>query len=328
MKVVLLANQPENTIRLKLFGATLKELGYGVIIPRFSTKNWLSIARQSRDLIERERPDILHIFNVPDILYRKIPPLKRRYFKRMIYDYRSPWGIEYSMNIGAPGRWIGEHYERVLANSADAITTVNSPLQEKVQDYLDGNDPIPCIIPNYPLRSFSSSREEVAVNSIRPVLFVGRVCTQEGIGNLLRVAAQLDDLEFQIVGDGPFGWFFRMRMTGNVAYMGWQDHDKVAEFIARAGLCLIPREENALSPFSTDRSIWKLNEYLNLGKIVVASGITAEEARKNLFVVQRADLVKAVADLASRKPLQMAPWDYRYWDNNRDLIRSVYEELF
>jgi len=67
MKVLLLANQPEKTTRLRLFEATLKELGYETIVPRFDTVNWISIARKARGIVLKERPDIVHLFNVPAV---------------------------------------------------------------------------------------------------------------------------------------------------------------------------------------------------------------------------------------------------------------------
>ena len=70
MRVLLLANQPERTTRLKMFLGTLKELGYEVIIPNFETRNWIKISGLAKKLIKSEQPDVIHVFNVPDVIYR------------------------------------------------------------------------------------------------------------------------------------------------------------------------------------------------------------------------------------------------------------------
>jgi len=328
MKVLLLSNQPESTTRLKLFGETLARLGYDVVVPAFGTRNWITIARASRNLIAKERPDIVHIFNVPDIIYRTIPSLKGSLFTHLIYDYRSPWGIEYQMNFGRIGKIAAEHYEEKLARSADLITTVNTPLREKVQAYLPEPREV-YIIPNYPKQSFLSidSENEIPGYARKPILFVGRVCKQEGIENFINAAREIPELDFSIVGDGPFSWYYLMRRPSNLTFFGWQAHESVAGFIRKAGICLIPREENALTPYSNDKSIWKLNEYLNLGKLVIASGISREESRKNMNIVSTGSITESIRLYSQMSPELLTSGDYRFWENNRDMIKKVYDNI-
>lgn len=330
MNILLLANQPESTTRLQLFRETLTDLGYSVMVPSFGTRNWIAIARASRNLILREKPDVVHIFNVPDIIYRKIPELRGVGFRKMVYDYRSPWGIEYQMNFGYAGRWIAERYEKELARIADSITTVNTPLHQKVRQYLHDDSCPTQIIPNYPKKSFISaegSSIEPGDNSCTPILFVGRVCKQEGIDNFIRTTREIPERHFWIVGDGPFSWYYLKNKPPNLTFLGWQTHHRVAEYIRKSGICLIPREENALTPYSNDKSIWKLNEYLNMGKLVIASGISMEELRKNLNVVPTSSLGKAIRSFTGVSPEPLLPRDFRFWEQNRDLIREVYEAL-
>ncbi|RPI20267.1 MAG: glycosyl transferase family 1, partial [Acidobacteriales bacterium] len=102
---------------------------------------------------------------------------------------------------------------------------------------------------------------------------------------------------------------------------------KVAGLISKARICLIPHSETILTPYATDRSVWKLNEYLALGKIVVASGVTMEEKRKNLVVVRARELVNAVRENLMREPERLGPEDCRCWEMNDEIIREVYESL-
>lgn len=323
MKVLLLANQPEKTTRLRLFEATLKDLGYETVVPRFDTVNWVSISRKARDIVLKERPDVVHLFNVPDVIYYWIPGLRGSGYKRLIYDYRSPWGVETGLRFGSVARGACEHFERQLAEAADLITTVNTPLREKAMSYAPGKEVH--VIPNYPQRSFAEHGEDLEPEDA--VIFVGRVCEQEGVDSLLRVARALPEREFWIVGGGPFAWWYLMRKTRNVRALGWQPHSRVAALVRRARICIIPRKENALTPYSTDRSIWKLNEYLNLGKQVVASGITLEENRKNLWVVRSTDLRRAVEESMEKDAERMNESDYRFWEDNVERVKEVYERV-
>jgi glycosyltransferase involved in cell wall biosynthesis len=331
LKVLLLANQPEKTTRLKMFAATLKSQGHEVIIPRFGTKNWISIAGLAKKIARETKPDVVHIFNVPDVIYHNFADLRGQGFRKLIYDYRSPWGIELAQTFGTPGKILAEHFERELANSADVITTVNEPLARKVQEYAPHKKVT--VVPNYPQRSFCTKgtkvdSQEFAVEPGRePIVFIGRICTQEGIGKLLEVARAIPEREFWIVGSGPFADWYLWRRSRNVKCLGWQPHEKVAALLINARLCLIPREENALTPYSTDKSVWKLNEYLALGKTVVASGVTMEEKRKNLVIVKTEKLVEAVRENLMREPEKLSAEDYRFWDGNDRIIREVYERL-
>ncbi len=331
MKILLLANQPERTTRLRMFMGTLQSQGHEVIVPSFGTRNWISIARQAKRIALEQEPDVVHIFNVPDVIYHGFSALRGKGYKKLIYDYRSPWGVEFAQTFMAPGKIFAEHFERELAGAADVITTVNEPLQEKVKEYAPQKEVY--IVPNYPQRSFCQKGGKIDTAGYGsqpgngPIIFIGRVCTQEGIGKLLQVARAIPDREFWIVGGGPFARYYLWRKPANVRNLGWQPHEKVAELLEKASLCLIPREENALSPYSTDKSVWKLNEYLALGKVVVASGVTMIEKRKNLVIVPSRDLVKAVKENLAREPEPMGPEDYRFWDMNDRIIQEIYGSL-
>lgn len=328
MRVLLLSNQPERTTRLGMFRRTLERLGYDVRVPRFSTRSWIGVAREAREALRRERPEVLHIFNVPDIIYHGLPRLRGSCYRRLIYDYRSPWGVELQMTLGPPARPIAEHFERELAGSADAVTSVNRPLAEKARSYIKDGRPI-FIIPNYPSEGFLKEglRAEQEAPDEGALIFIGRISRQEGVGNLLRLIREIPDRTFWIIGDGPFsGWYLR-DLPANARFLGWQPHDRVAGLIRMARLCLIPHSETLLTPYATDRSVWKLNEYLALGKMVVASGVTLEERRKNLSVVKTSDLRCAVLESLGREPERLGQEDYRLWEMNEETIREAYESL-
>jgi glycosyltransferase involved in cell wall biosynthesis len=311
-----------------MFENTLKSLGYDVIVPSFSTRNWINIAGLAKNAAKDSKPDVVHIFNVPDIIYHNFARLKGVYFKKLIYDYRSPWGLEMQQTFGDPARRIGEHFEQDLARNADKITTVNTPLKSKVAVYAPDKEVH--IIHNYPSRSFSCQFEDHsqdAKTGNEPIIFIGRICTQEGIQKLLEVAKAIPNQEFWVVGSGPFSWWYLWRKPSNINDLGWQSHEKVAGLVKKAKICLIPRKESVITPYSTDKSVWKLNEYLNLGRLVIASGISQEQPRKNLIIVNSRLLKDAIIEHLNDEPKILKENDYRYWDGNTEIIRSVYESL-
>lgn len=330
MRILLLSNQPERTTRLMMFKTTLQSQGHDVIVPQFSSRGWLQIAMQARHVLQKERPDIVHLFNVPDIIFHDLGKLKGSCYEKLIYDYRSPWGVELQMSFGPLARPAGEYFERELAREADVITAVNQPLADKVRSYVHGMDTPLFIVNNYPARSFlQKSKTSTASESAseRPIVFMGRISRQEGIGNLLRLIRNIPEQPFWIIGDGPFSRWYLRKLPKNARFFGWQSHDKVAGLISQARICLIPHGESLLTPYATDRSVWKLNEYLLLGKTVVASGVTQEEMRKNLVVVKAEKLEEAVRENLQREPEKLAAEDYRFWDRNDRTIKEAYESL-
>jgi hypothetical protein len=167
MRILLLSNQPERTTRLLMFKATLDSQGHEVIVPKFGTKSWQGIAKEARMILKKERPDAVHLFNVPDIIYHGLGKLKGSCYKKLIYDYRSPWGVELQMTFGRLARPAGEYFERELARASDLITAVNGPLAEKVKSYVQAKDKPIFIVNNYPARSFLE-KSRIAAGSNLP----------------------------------------------------------------------------------------------------------------------------------------------------------------
>lgn len=221
------------------------------------------------------------------------------------------------MNYGKPTRLVAEYYERKLAQSADIITTVNEPLAEKVREY---NSTVPIFeVPNYPLKSFSENYK--VFDGEEAITFVGRISNQEGIKNFLNLAKRYKSEKFRIVGDGPFSKFYLSNLPKNVEWLGYQSHENIPGIIAKAKICIAPMLVNRITYFTTDKSNLKVNEYLNMGKVVYYSSIRIFEKRKNLFLVNNwsdgIDIYKT--------PEKMDKSDFRFWDSN--IVRSVYEEV-
>jgi Glycosyltransferase len=202
------------------------------------------------------------------LFFHGLGKLKGSCYKKLIYDYRSPWGVELQMSFGPLAKPAGEYFERELAGAADLITAVNRPLADKVRSYIRANDKPLFIVNNYPARSFLEKSRTVAASDLaneRPIVFIGRISRQEGISNLLRLIRKIPEQTFWIIGDGPLSRLYLRKLPKNARFFGWQPHDRVAGLISQARICLIPHSESLLTPYATDRSVWKLNEYLLLG---------------------------------------------------------------
>ena len=80
--------------------------------------------------------------------------------------------------------------------------------------------------------------------------------------------------------------------------------------------------------YYTDKNLWKINECLNLGVKVIASGIVKEEKRKNLVVTRFDELLKTLRMEILKKPEPLESRDYRFWENYCEpVIKRVYEEI-
>ena len=101
----------------------------------------------------------------------------------------------------------------------------------------------------------------------------------------------------------------------------------MAGLIRRAKICLIPHSKSLLTPYATDKSVWKLNEYLFSGKTVVASGVTMEEKRKNLVVVKSGGLGRAVRENLRQEPENSGPRGLQVLGTERRYQREAYENI-
>jgi glycosyltransferase involved in cell wall biosynthesis len=325
MKVLLLTNEPGKATRLRMFRKTLFKLGFEVYVPKITSRNWFDISTEIVHQIKDLRPDVVHVFNVPDFLYRSLPKLKDVYFRNLIYDYRSPWDLELRIRFCRGFDLIGRVYERKLARSADIITAANSPLAEKVREYNRTVDVH--VVPNYPSAEELNRRDLYSYETERPlVVFLGKVSKEEGAYGLSQLITKMEDVDFWVVGDGPE--IDKIPRGRNVKFFGWQPYEKALGIVEKADVCIVPRKETPATKYYTDKNLWKVNECLNLGVKVVASGIVKEEERKNLVVTRFEHLHTKLSEEVRKKPEQLTGQDYRYWEELCEpIVKKVYEEV-
>lgn len=81
-----------------------------------------------------------------------------------------------------------------------------------------------------------------ASNSRPSFVFAGRVTASKGIEPLLRVAANMPDVDLAVVGDGDLLADLRSRYAGcgNISFPGRLPQDQLVEYYARANASLLP----------------------------------------------------------------------------------------
>ena len=114
----------------------------------------------------------------------------------------------------------------------------------------------------------------------------------------------------------------------NVKFFGWQPNDALQQYIMASDVCIAFYGENPLARFLTDKSLMKINEYLNLGRSVVATGMMAEESRKNLTITDSANLSNAIRESLRTEPQKLDASDYRLWELQCEkTVREIYGKL-
>ena len=148
---------------------------------------------------------------------------------------------------------------------------------------------------------------------------------EEGSYGLKKLVTAIDDLDIWIVGEGPE--LSKIPRKTNVKFFGWQPYGKALGIAEKADISIIPRKETIATKYYTDKNLWKVNECLNLGVKVVASGIIKEEERKNLVVTKFNELLETLKVEILKKPEQLEAGDYRFWEDRcAPIVKEVYEE--
>ena len=87
-------------------------------------------------------------------------------------------------------------------------------------------------------------------DSVRSVLFVGRLAAEKNIDQLLKLSAQRPDLNFSILGDGPLRAEVQRcaARQNNLAFLGWQPRSAVVDQLDRHDMLVLP---SAVEAFGT-----------------------------------------------------------------------------
>ncbi|MFW9965134.1 MAG: glycosyltransferase, partial [Candidatus Sifarchaeia archaeon] len=117
------------------------------------------------------------------------------------------------------------------------------------------------------------------------------------------------------------------KLGGRVVMTGWVDHEDVADYIAAADICLLPRKWDTFSPYTAPENITKASEYLAVGRVVIApkmGGFATAE-----FPVIPADPSEMADVLIEflKSPRPISDFKRPSWDESHRRLTSVYLRL-
>jgi glycosyltransferase involved in cell wall biosynthesis len=348
MRVTLIGANPWRMTRLKLIAKSLIKHGFNVNVfkpkvnIRFRPVITSAFLRYLAFIIQElsVNSEIIHFFNIPDV-YGLVPLLKKSFKKtKLIYDVRSPWGdelIEFGYGLLHD---LAEGIEKILTVRASIVTTVNSILAERARKW--GARKV-YVIPNYPSRDFKPSIDPLEFKRKlglegRVLLFVGSFtnieCALDIIFIFHRVYRELPDVKLVMVGDGVLMPEIRKNIVklgikDKVILTGWIPHKEVANWISIADLCLLPRRElGEASNFFAPESILKVNEYLALGKPVVATPVGGfKNAPSPPFIIASFNRFSEAIIKALEKPIKVKdPLKYT-WNTSEKILIKAYDEV-
>jgi glycosyltransferase involved in cell wall biosynthesis len=245
-------------------------------------------------LIEKTKPDVAHVHGCFDVLGPTVLRVLARHGVRIVFTAHAyklvcpNWklfahGHVHELCGASPLFALNDVVDRTIQNSFlksawgvagwmahraagtfAKIDCVISPSQFLIEKHLARG---------WAAKKFVHIPNPVAVNEFEKApaegnyfLFVGRLVEEKGVAVLLRAAARLPQVQFQIIGDGPCSETLRVGAPPNVAFLGRKNPEDVAEYMRGALGVVVP-------------SVWYENDSLSvleaqaMGKIVVASHI-------------------------------------------------------
>lgn len=301
---------------------TLKAKGYDIeYVQTPITKNQFKVGKHIYQTVKKTKPVAIHILNVFDFIFWPLVKLKGKAYKYLIYDIRDPWGVWLSAEHNLKFLQVFELFERYMANNADFITTVNRPLAEKIRSYLKNKNKQITIVPNYPPREFlnvdqqkvSRLKNEFGQNK-KIVLYVGAISNLEVSGSYIDVIDKFKgrNVVFWFVGACKNNLLKQLEKRENVCLFGRKQRNQIPDFISCADVCVVPRPQSRITPFATNENVWKINEYLTLQKIVVASGVTVREEIPNLLLARSSEFSDLLSLALEKKPQYYQP---TFWED-------------
>jgi len=232
-------------------------------------------------VIIKERPDILHVYNPPDIV-PMIVSLINRFFKiPYIFQMLDP-GPESILSLRGLRSAeklvllaLSKFMESIIMHHASGLITVNEVLKRRIietRKYISSKP----FIAQYNVSSLTFDTNNFkGLNNQNYILYIGTLSTDIlGLETLIRLFGsiwQKHRTKLFIVGDGPL----RKRLIRQVKSLsageyiklsGYVKPKKIPEYLKNAKLCILPYLDTILTRVSTPT---KLFEYISMGKAVV-----------------------------------------------------------
>ncbi len=178
------------------------------------------------------------------------------------------------------------------------------------------------IIPNFISQTYVSYPK--ANSELKNIVFVGRVCKEKGINELLEAAKELKNINFHIVGPDDDKLLENVN-DENIFIHGAQDHQNVIDFLKASDALLLPSY--------TEGFPLVVMEAMACGLPIIAtdvgsiSDMIGNEGGELTLVKSSSDIIEAVKNLSSQSVRQaMAEYNLKKVENEY-LTASVLRKL-
>jgi glycosyltransferase involved in cell wall biosynthesis len=273
----------------------------------------MRLRRLARHLTSRQKFDVVHACNPPDVLLLAVRSLRRQ-GTRFVFDhhdlvpelYRSRFGrgedVGYRMTVAA---------ERLAFRLADVSLATNGSYA-RVAVERGGMDPEDVfVVRNGPDdERFRPAEPDASLRRGRRHLlgYLGIMGPQDGLDHLLRALAWLrerrGDWHAVLIGEGDSlpalrGMARELGIAEHVEFAGWRYDDDIRTILSTCDVCLAPDPPSPLNDRST---MIKIPEYMAMGRAIASydlpeSRVSAGEAAAYAVPGDPADLGRTVVEL-------------------------------
>jgi len=246
-------------------------------------------ARRVAQLVDRERPDIIHAHS-PCLNGLAALRVARRGGLPLLYELRALWedaAVDHGTTRAGSLRYKGSRaLETWVLKRSDAITTICEGLRAEIIARGLPSDKV-TVIPNavdvaaFPFAAPENPqlRARLGLTGSNVIGFFGSFYAYEGLGLLLEalpvIVREIPDVTLLLAGGGPEEARLRELVTasgmaGRVHFVGRIPHAEIASYYALASVLVYPRLSTRLTETVTPL---KPLEAMALGRLVVASNV-------------------------------------------------------
>jgi len=325
-----------------------RELGWRInnLIPLY-VKTWQIIKNDSKIVLHVSAP-------TPVTKPLSVSEVGRRLNKPIVIDLHDPWSADpYSHHL-VP--FLQTQIMKHVINSADHIVVAHTALLKLVRS-IAKDKPVD-LVPNCvdtelfkPKPRNKSIAKGIGINEDDFVVaFSGHIVDDKGLDVLVRAARTVNqkhrNVKYLVVGDGPArkqveSLVEKLDLRGIFRFTGYVSQETVVEYLSLGDVCVAPYKPAAWFKVSLPETPLKVVEYMALGKPVIMSRISDENAISwsggGLLVRpnQASELASTIASLIEDRKLMnaMSKKGRKYAEENLSWIKiarrlvEIYQSL-
>ena len=307
-----------------------------------------SLQKRLKEVIEREKPDIIHAQS-PCLNGIAAINAAKKFSIPVVYEMRASWedaAVEHGTTKQGSFRYkLTRALETFVFKHADGITTICNGLKKDITSRGIGEKPIQ-VIPNavnadelgHDSLIGVDLREKYKLGNSYIAGFIGSFYAYEGLEYFVRALHVMKDSDLNVkgllVGGGPEDEKLRLLvkelgMEGKIIFTGRVPHAHVNAYYDLIDVLVYPRVSARLTDIVTPL---KPLEAMAMGKVFVASDVgghvelVPERLHSVLFKASSVDaLVTALENTIANKPLKalFSGWARNYVKSERNWSKSV-----